>query len=152
MFFLVLYKESVIKNRNDTCDNRSIYCSLNMIYILNRKCKTGNMLYINHCSCISFITANPFSIKGKPQMFCSLHRLSSRASCIAGVSQLYSIFLLDWRSKIAVQALVDHTQLLVVWRCLHHWSLCQLAFLPICRAFVMKEWHIKIDGTAFRAV
>lgn len=69
MFFLVFYKESVIKNRNGTSDNRSIYCSFNIIYILNRKC---NMLYINNCSCISYIIANPFSIKGKPQIILQL--------------------------------------------------------------------------------
>lgn len=143
MFFLVLYTESVIKNRNDTCDNFSIYCSFNMIYILNRKCKTGNMLFINNCSCISFRIANPFSIKGKPQNILQLTLSVFKSKLHCRCITIIQYISLDWSSKIAVQALADHTQLLVVWCCLHHWSLCQLAFLPICRAFVMKEWHTK---------
>lgn len=114
-----------------------------MIYILNRKCKTGNMLYINNCSCISFRIANPFSIRGKPQNILQLTLSVFKSKLHCRCITIIQYISLDWSSKIAVQALVDHTQLLVVWCCLHHWSLCQLAFLPICRAFVMKEWHTK---------
>lgn len=48
-------------------------------------------------------------------------------------------FCWTWGLKIAGQAFVDHTQLLLVWFRSHYGSLCQLAALAICRASVISE-------------
>lgn len=78
---------------------------------------------------------NKTSLLGEKAKCSELHCKRSMNTCI---------FLLDWGSKIAVQAFVDHTQLLVLGFCSHHWSLCQLAVKTICRVLVINEnrWSI----------